>query len=111
MLFQEHVNPVSEMLLCESIRVLQVRSYNKLSSANIVQVNTLSDETGSISGNKLIWSDKAWRRLLGRSTDNLVETSQEDMKYIDSALLYCRATFLMGWNPDIGRLVVCDIHL
>ena len=77
----------------------------------LLKVNTLSDETGSISGKKLIWSDKAWTRLLGRTPDKLVGASEKEIKNIECVLLYCRTTFLMGWNPDIGRLVVCDLHL
>lgn len=85
--------------------------YTERLYAKLTKVDTLSDETGSISGKKLIWSDKAWTRLLGRTPEKLVEASEKGIKDIESALLYCRTTFLMGWHPDIGRLVVCDLHL
>ncbi|KAF7883711.1 uncharacterized protein EAF02_005631 [Botrytis sinoallii] len=36
-------------------------------------ITTLVDETGMINGEKLVWSEKAWKELLGRGTEELCQ--------------------------------------
>ena len=70
----------------------------------------MSDETGSAAGAKLVWSDRAWEKFLGRPTEELVEEEAQFLGEMESRMTYTRVTFLMGWSPEVGKLAVCDIH-
>ena len=71
------------------------------------------DETAAISSGKLLFSDKAWRDLLGREPNELLKLGHEEMKYLSDRLLYCRVTLMFGWTGDErkagGRVCVLGV--
>ncbi|MCJ1381859.1 hypothetical protein MMC17_004971 [Xylographa soralifera] len=75
------------------------------------QVGTLLDETGSLAAGKLIWSERAWEQLLGRTTEQLVRSGTQALKYLEHRMLFLRATLLFGWSAEVGRLVVLGVSM
>ena len=67
------------------------------------------DETGSIACGKLVWSAEAWERLLGRTSEELVKSSPQLLKYLEHRLVYLRVTLLFGWSEEVGKLAVCQV--
>ncbi|KAI5820196.1 hypothetical protein BZA77DRAFT_349616 [Pyronema omphalodes] len=81
---------------------------NLLPNPNII--GRLADETGSIGGNNIIWSPKAWQSLLGRTVKELAEeTSKEAMCYFDDFFLFSRVNLAFGWDPEVGKIAVWDV--
>ncbi|MCJ1391895.1 hypothetical protein MMC18_004762 [Xylographa bjoerkii] len=74
-------------------------------------IGTLLDETGSLAPGKLIWSDRAWEQLLGRTAEQLVKSSTQALKYLEHRMLFLRATLLFGWSAEVGRLVVLGVSM
>ncbi|KAF2848109.1 hypothetical protein T440DRAFT_401927 [Plenodomus tracheiphilus IPT5] len=75
-------------------------------------LNTLLDETASLSPGKLILSTSAWTQLLGRSPAQLVATDLEVLKYLEQRVSWLRVT--MGFVVDlegqeIGRIGVWGV--
>ncbi len=72
------------------------------------------DETGAISGGKLLFSDSAWKDLLGRGPEDLLKLGTEQMKYLSDRLLFCRITVMFGWAGDEtkagGRICVLGVR-
>lgn len=60
-------------------------------------VGTLIDETGSIGCGKLVWSDKAWEQLLGRTAVELSASSSELLRYLERRIIGLRITLVVGW--------------
>ncbi len=71
------------------------------------------DETAAIAGGKLLFSDGAWRDLLGRGPEELLALGTEQMKYLSDRLLFCRVTLMFGWTGDEtkagGRICVMGV--
>ena len=71
------------------------------------------DETASISSGKLLFSDRAWKDLLGRDAADLLKLGQEGMKYLSDRLLFCRISLMFGWTGDEtkagGRICVMGV--
>lgn len=77
-------------------------------------VGQVIDETAVIDGGKLIFSDDAWRQLLGRGPEDLLTLRYEEAKYLSDRMLFCRVTLLFGWGGDDskagGRVCVLGVH-
>jgi len=71
------------------------------------------DETAVEGPGKLLFSDRAWRSLLGREPAGLLKLGEDEMKYLSDRLLFCRVTLLFGWTGDEsvagGRICVLDV--
>ena len=71
------------------------------------------DESAAISSGKLLFSDKAWRDLLGRNAEDLLKLGFEEMKYLSERLLFCRVTVMFGWSGGEckagGRICVLGV--
>ncbi len=61
------------------------------------------DETASISTGKLLLSDQAWRDMLGRGVDELLQMGHEQLKTLSDRMLFCRVTLIFGWTGDDGK--------
>jgi hypothetical protein len=73
-------------------------------------IGRVSDETGCISGGHLIWSERAWESLLGRSVRELAEeTSKEALQYFDDYFLFTRISLAFGWDAEIGKIAIYDV--
>ncbi|KAF7914941.1 hypothetical protein BELL_0327g00060 [Botrytis elliptica] len=65
-------------------------------------IATLIDETGMISGGKLVWSEKAWKELLGRGTEELCQMGVEEVKMLECRMVGLRFSLCFGWVGDAG---------
>lgn len=74
----------------------------------------IMDETACIGPGKLLFSDRAWRDLLGRAPADLLKLGYEEIKYLSDRLLFCRVTMLFGWTGDEskagGRVCVLGVR-
>ncbi|ORY19497.1 hypothetical protein BCR34DRAFT_620953 [Clohesyomyces aquaticus] len=71
------------------------------------------DETGQISGGKLIFSDAAWEQLLGRTADQLVDTDIDVLNYLEQRMLFLRVSLGFGWciEGGVGRLCIWCVKM
>lgn len=60
-------------------------------------ITTLIDETGMISGGKLVWSEKAWKELLRRDTQEVCEMGIEEVKMLECRMVGLRISLCFGW--------------
>ncbi|KAL2357179.1 hypothetical protein BJ546DRAFT_1024446 [Cryomyces antarcticus] len=74
-------------------------------------IGSLIDETGCIGPGKLVFSDKAWEQLLGRTAEELVESSANVLEYLEHRLLFLRTTLVFGWSEETGKLAVCQVKM
>ncbi|TGJ79602.1 hypothetical protein E0Z10_g9171 [Xylaria hypoxylon] len=97
-------------------------------SLNPRLLGSFLDESGMISGKKLIWNGEAWNQFLfGAATENApvehgkgnpIEQSWQDiaalntnsLRDLESQLLYSRATLTFGWSLELGRLCILGIE-
>lgn len=72
------------------------------------------DETAAIGPGKLLFSDRAWKDLLGRGVEDMLKIRDEGIKYLSDRLLFCRVTLLFGWTGDEakagGRICVLGVR-
>ena len=61
------------------------------------------DETGSIACGKLVWCDRAWEQLLGRSAMELSTSSVELLQYLERRMMGLRVTLVFGWMGGEGE--------
>lgn len=66
-------------------------------------VGTVIDETGNIASGKLVWSDRAWEQLLGRTAGELSTSSTELLKYLERRIMGLRVTLVVGWKGGDGE--------
>lgn len=66
-------------------------------------IGQVIDETAAISGGRLLFSNKAWRDLLGHETESLLKLGYEEIKYLSDRVLFCRVTMLFGWTGDESK--------
>ncbi|CAN9287576.1 unnamed protein product [Alternaria sp. RS040] len=75
-------------------------------------LGALLDETGQISSGKLILSDAAWSQLLGRTSEQLLHTPIDVLRYLEERVLFLRITmgFALNLEDEIGRLAIWCIR-
>lgn len=113
--------PVATCKNCNSQRQL---------SLNPRILGSFLDESGMITGNKLIWNDQAWTELffeatgktspteIGGHEDGIVQHSWQDittfetnwLRDAESELLYSRITLTFGWSMEQGRLCIIAVE-
>jgi hypothetical protein len=69
----------------------------------------LVDETGCILSGKLVLSDHAWIRLLGRSGEEMVQSSASILKSVEHRMLYARVTLQFWWSTPVGKLFITEV--
>ena len=67
------------------------------------------DETGGISGAKVVLSDKAWTQLLGRSAEELAKTDAGVLKSMEQRMMYLRITLMFWCSEEVGKLVILEV--
>ena len=75
-------------------------------------VGAIIDETGCIANGKLLWSDRAWEDLLGRTKAELVRCGVEVIKYLEHRIRWLRVTLVFGAGPEEctgGRVCVLGV--
>lgn len=60
-------------------------------------VGRVLDETGCVSGGKLIWSNDAYEELLGRTAEELCASSCDLLRYLEHRMTGLRVTLIVGW--------------
>jgi hypothetical protein len=77
-------------------------------------VGQVIDETATIASGKLLFSDEAWRDLLGRGPEDLLKLGHDEIKYLGDRLLFSRVSMLFGWTGDEskagGRICVIGVR-
>lgn len=61
------------------------------------------DETAVIATGKLLFSDDAWRDLLGRGPEDVLKLSYDEVKYLSDRLLFSKIIVLFGWTGDESK--------
>ncbi|KAF2838088.1 hypothetical protein M501DRAFT_992963 [Patellaria atrata CBS 101060] len=83
-------------------------------STNPRLLGPLVDETATTAAGKLILSPTAWAQLLGRSPEQLVNSSAEVLRYLEARLLFLRVTVCFAWvggAEGMGRLCVWGVRV
>ena len=57
----------------------------------------------------LIWSDEAWKQLLGCTAEEFGAYDVQNLRTIEQRMLYLRLTLLIGWSAEVEKLAVCRI--
>lgn len=72
------------------------------------------DETAAIAPGKLLFSEDAWRELLGRGPKELLRLDHEGLKALSDRLLFGRVFLIFGWTGDEskagGRICVLGVR-
>ncbi|KAI1432096.1 hypothetical protein GGR50DRAFT_627417 [Xylaria sp. CBS 124048] len=86
------------------------------------------DESGMITGSKLVWNDRAWTQFLLEPANEVLSTAggQADvfdpswriitafdtnlLRDLETRLLYSRVTVTFGWSVDLGRLCILGVE-
>lgn len=72
------------------------------------------DETGAVGSAKLLFSDRAWKDLLGRDAEALCGMQGHEVQYLADRMLFCRITLLFGWTGEEakagGRICVLGVQ-
>ncbi|KAG9941433.1 hypothetical protein KCU85_g9589, partial [Aureobasidium melanogenum] len=72
-------------------------------------IGKLIDESGGILTGKLVLSDHAWTRLLGRSAEEMILSSASTLKSVEHRMLHVRITLRFWWSASVGKLVITDV--
>ena len=73
-------------------------------------IGTLTDESGCIAPGKLLWSERAWEQLLGRTVKEVTEMTNEEMKWIEQRMIFVRMHLVFGWEEGVGRLAILGMR-
>lgn len=73
-------------------------------------IGTLVDETGCIAPGKLLWSERAWEQLLGRSKAEMCEMKGEEIRWLEQRMAFMRMHLVVGWEEGVGRLAVLGMR-
>lgn len=73
-------------------------------------VGRLLDETGCIATGKLVWSERAWEQLLGRSVREVAEMTTDETRWLEQRILFTRMHLVVGWEEGVGRLAVLGMR-
>ncbi|KAJ5054049.1 uncharacterized protein L3040_000334 [Drepanopeziza brunnea f. sp. 'multigermtubi'] len=65
-------------------------------------LGTLLDETGALVGGKLLWSERAWEQLFGRSVGEVCAMSAEECRLFEQRALWMRLHLVVGWAGGEG---------
>jgi hypothetical protein len=74
-------------------------------------MGTLLDETGCIAPGKLLWSDRAWEQLLGRSVKKVTMMTTDEVRLFEQRAVFLRVHLVVGWEESVGRLAVLGVRM
>ena len=72
-------------------------------------IGLLVDETGCIATGKLLWSTRAWEKFFGRTVQEVVLMSSEQIRLFEQRVLFMRLHLVIGWEEGVGRLAVMGV--
>ena len=73
-------------------------------------IGTLLDETGSIEPGKLLWSERAWEQLFGRTVQQVTEMANEEIRWLEQRILFMRVHLVFGWEESVGKLAILGVR-
>ncbi|KAG9246758.1 hypothetical protein BJ878DRAFT_455587 [Calycina marina] len=73
-------------------------------------VGMLLDEAGCIGGGKLLWSERAWEQLLGRSVEEVTKMTTDEIRLLEQRMVYLRMHLVVGWEESVGKLAVLGMR-
>nr|POF11578.1 hypothetical protein CFP56_44416 [Quercus suber] len=77
-------------------------------------IGQVLDETGCICPGKLLFSDRAWKQLLGRGAAGLLSLDTEYIADLSHRMAFCRVSLMFGWTGDAtkagGRICVLGVQ-
>lgn len=73
------------------------------------QIGKLVDESGCIMSGKLVLSDDAWTQLLGRSNEEMVQSSASTLRSVEHRMLHVRVTLRFWWSARVGKLCITEV--
>lgn len=96
-------------------------------SVNPRLVGRLVDESGSLAGGKLVWSDPAWTQLFSREAEwpaddgnggpppeqswtHLAALDTQALGNVEEQLRHSRVTLTFGWSAELDRLCVLGVE-
>jgi len=57
----------------------------------------------------LLWSERAWEQLLGRSVKEFTEMTAEERRLLEQRMLFMRMHLVFGWEESVGKLAILVI--
>ncbi|OBT45705.1 hypothetical protein VE00_03908 [Pseudogymnoascus sp. WSF 3629] len=105
------LEPTAPCLTCSAIQNLSI---------NPAIIGSLLDETGALEAEKLQWTPKAWKELLGeagalgilgRKKGAGDTTEINGVRELQERITGLRFSFLMGWAGEVGRLCVLGVRM
>lgn len=103
--------PTAPCLTCGAVQNLSI---------NPAVIGSLLDETGALEAEKLQWTPKAWRELLGEAGAMGILGAEKEagetrdingVKELQERITGLRFSFLMGWAGEVGRLCVLGVRM
>ena len=73
-------------------------------------IGILIDETGCITPGKLLWSERAWEQLLGRTVKEVTEMTNEEIRWLEQRMMFMRMHLVFGWEESVGRLAILGMR-
>ncbi|KAF1350721.1 hypothetical protein BDV97DRAFT_154736 [Delphinella strobiligena] len=72
-------------------------------------VGMLVDETGCIGAGNLVFSDDAWKQLLGCEVNEVIKSGTE-VKSLERQLLFKRIVIMFYWSEEVGKISVVEVQ-
>ncbi|OBT70252.1 hypothetical protein VE03_00029 [Pseudogymnoascus sp. 23342-1-I1] len=103
--------PTAPCLTCGTVQNLSI---------NPATIGSLFDETGALEAEKLQWTPKAWKELLGEPGGVGILSGKKGagdgmeingVRELQERIAGLRFSFLMGWAKDVGRLCVLGVRM
>lgn len=69
----------------------------------------LVDETGCIGAGNLVFSDDAWKQLLGCEVNEVIKSGTE-VKSLERQLLFKRIVIMFYWSEEVGKISVVEVQ-
>ncbi|OBT99687.1 hypothetical protein VE01_02251 [Pseudogymnoascus verrucosus] len=105
------LEPTTPCLTCGTVQTLSI---------NPAVIGSLLDETRALEAEKLQWTPKAWKELLGEAGAVGVLSSKKGVgdtvdingvRELQEWITGLRFSFLMGWAGEVGRLCVLGVRM
>lgn len=72
-----------------------------------VQIGLLADETGCISGDHILFSERAWDSFFGCLVKEIIEEANVKLlRHFEQITLFDRFTMVFGFDPEVGKVAV-----
>lgn len=115
MLLSSQCSNCAQPLFSNTLGTIKCRHCNqsmRLTRINPRILGPVIDETGQIETGKLVFSDRAWEQLLGRTVDQFMKDEVQSLRYMEQRLLFVRVSLGFGWcGGGEGRLCIWGVRM